>query len=57
MVEQTRCVSMGTDISNDGGSVQFKCPSCGDATIVRSREARRLASKYKCPVCGFEGPN
>ena len=57
MEEQNRCVSTGRDISNDSGSVTFKCPNCGIGEIIRSQQSRRLASKYKCANCGFEGPN
>ena len=52
-----KCSSTGKDITNDSGSVSFQCPSCGKATIIRSLEARKLATKYTCPNCGFTGPN
>lgn len=52
-----RCISTGKEIANDSGSVKFKCPNCLDAVIVRSLSARKLATKYVCPKCGFEGPN
>ncbi len=52
-----KCVSTGKEIANDSGSVKFKCPNCGEGIIIRSLSARRLATKYKCAVCGFEGPN
>ncbi|MGC8547860.1 MAG: zinc finger domain-containing protein [Candidatus Micrarchaeia archaeon] len=35
---------------------EFKCPKCGNATIVRCRDCRENFHTYKCPVCGFEGP-
>lgn len=52
-----KCSSTGVSIANEGGSVSFKCPNCGGPIIVRSEYARKIASKYKCPECGFEGPN
>ncbi len=36
--------------------VEFVCPNCGRSTIIRSYKARKLGVRYKCPVCGFEGP-
>lgn len=36
--------------------VEFVCPNCGKATIIRSYKSRKLGITYKCPVCGFEGP-
>ena len=49
--------SNGKPITNDSGSVIFKCPNCGDTVISRSTQDRKLATKYKCAKCGFEGPN
>ncbi|MFP4117890.1 MAG: zinc finger domain-containing protein [Candidatus Woesearchaeota archaeon] len=57
MEGENRCVSTGQNISNDYGSVRFKCPNCGEGDIIRSHQARMLASKYRCEMCGFEGPN
>ena len=47
----------GVALSNDVGSASFPCPSCGKATIYRTRKAREIVVKYVCPECGFEGPN
>jgi Zn-ribbon RNA-binding protein len=52
-----KCLATGRSISNDPGSVSFKCPQCGEYEITRSKNARSNALKYKCPKCGFEGPN
>ena len=52
-----KCVSTGKEITNDSGSVKFKCPNCLKGDIVRSLSARKLATKYVCSQCGFEGPN
>lgn len=51
------CSSCKTRIVNIEGSVTFKCPSCGKSEIVRCVNCRKIASKYKCPECGFTGPN
>jgi predicted RNA-binding Zn-ribbon protein involved in translation (DUF1610 family) len=56
-MEVTKCTATGKEITNDSGSVKFNCPNCGKGVIVRSLEARKLATKYTCPSCGFEGPN
>lgn len=56
MEAQKKCISTNARITNDSGSVIFKCPSCG-YEIIRSKKARQIVSKYVCPKCGFEGPN
>jgi len=35
---------------------EFKCPSCGEGTIIRDRHCREITNVYKCTKCGFEGP-
>jgi predicted RNA-binding Zn-ribbon protein involved in translation (DUF1610 family) len=57
VMEDKKCLSMNTRITNDKGSVSFLCPSCGDYEIVRSKKARQIVSKYTCPKCNFTGPN
>ena len=52
-----KCVSMGTEITNDKGSVIFDCPGCGKQKIVRSYDARQISAQYVCPECDFVGPN
>jgi len=52
-----KCVSCNTSVVNDVGSVKFQCPSCGKYTIIRCSKCRKIVTKYKCPECGFEGPN
>lgn len=47
----------GTALTNDVGSTSFPCPQCGKYIIHRTRKAREIVVKYKCPECGFEGPN
>jgi len=39
------------------GSITFKCPNCGKTEIKRSIHDRKIAAKYTCSECGFEGPN
>ena len=52
-----KCISTGIEITNDRGSVIFDCPQCGKQKIARSFNARQISAKYKCPECGFTGPN
>ena len=56
-MENKVCISTKKRVDNDAGSVEFKCPSCGNHAIVRSTLARKAALKYTCPGCGFCGPN
>ena len=35
---------------------EFKCPSCGDSTVIRDKHCREITNIYRCPKCGFEGP-
>lgn len=35
---------------------EFKCPSCGETTIVRCKRCRENFARYKCEKCKFEGP-
>ncbi|RLE43102.1 RNA-binding protein [Candidatus Woesearchaeota archaeon] len=55
MVNKT-CISCKKSIENDSGAVEFPCPNCGEATIVRCSHCRRIAARYQCPRCGFVGP-
>jgi predicted RNA-binding Zn-ribbon protein involved in translation (DUF1610 family) len=56
-VRGAKCISSNVSIVNDEGAVSFPCPNCGKYTIVRCSNCRKIVAKYKCPVCGFEGPN
>ncbi|MDD5331358.1 MAG: zinc finger domain-containing protein [Candidatus Nanoarchaeia archaeon] len=51
------CISCKREITNDVGSTSFMCPNCGEVEIVRCLNCRKIAAKYKCKSCGFEGPN
>jgi len=50
------CNSCATPILNKKGSVEFTCPNCGKAKIIRCLSCRTSSATYKCPNCGFEGP-
>ncbi|MBN2053099.1 DUF1610 domain-containing protein [Candidatus Woesearchaeota archaeon] len=52
-----KCLSCNVSVVNDRGSVKFTCPNCGQYTIIRCSNCRKTVAKYKCPACGFEGPN
>jgi len=56
-MEEKKCISCKKKIENLEGSVTFNCPNCGQYEIVRCGRCRKAALKYKCPSCGFEGPN
>lgn len=51
-----KCISCGKDISVVKNSAIFDCPKCDKGEIVRCGDCRKIATKYKCPECGFEGP-
>lgn len=54
---ENKCLSCKRELTNNEGSVIFKCPKCGEGTIMRCKNCREIVAKYKCPQCGFEGPN
>lgn len=56
-MSENKCITYKTSLMNDKGSTKFACPNCGKYEIVRGSKARETVSKYKCPECGFEGPN
>ena len=51
------CSSCKKQITNIVGTADFMCPKCGKEKIVRCKECRKIAAKYKCKECGFVGPN
>ncbi|MFA5141512.1 MAG: zinc finger domain-containing protein [Candidatus Woesearchaeota archaeon] len=57
MKSQLICNSCKTELTNNIGSVQFKCPNCGKFELIRCAHCREIVAKYKCPECGFTGPN
>ena len=54
MVTKT-CNSCKKPLTNDDGSVTFKCPIC-KTEVNRCTHCRKTAVKYKCASCHFEGP-
>ncbi len=51
------CNSCKIEIANNVGCVTFPCPKCGKYEIIRCKHCREIVAKYKCPECGFVGPN
>lgn len=56
-MEEIQCISCKKRITNDAGAVNFPCPNCGEEEIIRCSGCRKLAVRYKCTKCEFEGPN
>jgi hypothetical protein len=52
-----KCITCKVSLVNNKGAVKFMCPSCGKQEITRCGKCREIVAKYKCPECGFEGPN
>lgn len=52
----TVCTSCKERVTNKS-VVRFMCPKCGNYEIIRCPHCRSIVAKYKCPECGFEGPN
>ncbi|MEE9323130.1 MAG: zinc finger domain-containing protein [Candidatus Aenigmarchaeota archaeon] len=50
------CTSCGIKIETQKNWVQFDCPSCRKAEIIRCERCRRLVNTYECPSCKFIGP-
>ena len=50
------CVSCNKNLVSEDNFTQFKCPKCGETTIVRCEDCRRKSVVYVCEKCGFEGP-
>ncbi|RMF55667.1 RNA-binding protein [Candidatus Woesearchaeota archaeon] len=55
--KQLVCISCKKRITNQKGNAVFPCPNCLKYEIVRCLDCRKIVAKYKCPKCGFEGPN
>ncbi|MBN1644945.1 DUF1610 domain-containing protein [Candidatus Woesearchaeota archaeon] len=56
-MQKLKCSSCKEDITNQRGTVKFMCPKCGKTEIIRCPHCKKIAAKYKCSACGFEGPN
>jgi Zn-ribbon RNA-binding protein len=57
MEKQLICSSCKVRITNQHGTARFPCPKCGNTETIRCKSCREKAVKYKCPECGFSGPN
>ena len=55
--KEQKCNSCKVKVTSMPGSVKFMCPSCGKKEIIRCTHCRKIAARYKCPDCGFSGPN
>ena len=55
--KEQKCNSCKVKVVSMHDAVKFICPNCGKKEIIRCSHCRRVAAKYKCPECGFEGPN
>jgi len=51
-----KCSSCGVHIENQKNWVEFGCPGCGKALIIRCERCRKLMNLYQCPDCNFQGP-
>ena len=56
-MEELKCTSCKVRVTSAHGAVKFPCPKCKKREIIRCKNCRETAAKYKCPECGFEGPN
>ncbi|MBI2109666.1 DUF1610 domain-containing protein [Candidatus Woesearchaeota archaeon] len=56
-MKEIKCTSCNTKLSNQTGSVVFKCPECGKSEIARCYHCREIAARYTCSNCSFSGPN
>ena len=52
-----KCITCKVSLVNNKGATRFMCPACGKQKIARCGKCREIVAKYKCPECGFEGPN
>lgn len=57
IMAEMKCSSCKTPITNIAGTARFLCPACGKTEIIRCKQCRKIAAKYRCHACSFEGPN
>ncbi|MCH8067050.1 MAG: RNA-binding protein [Nanoarchaeota archaeon] len=55
--EKLVCSSCKKSVTNSKGTARFNCPDCGKTEIIRCAHCRKIAAKYVCGNCKFEGPN
>ncbi|HLC32288.1 MAG TPA: zinc finger domain-containing protein [Candidatus Nanoarchaeia archaeon] len=53
----TQCNTCKQPISGQAGVARFACPKCLKTEIIRCAHCRKIAAKYVCHACKFEGPN
>ncbi len=53
---ELRCTSCGKNVETEKNWVEFTCPQCGKAKILRCEKCKRLEVQYECPQCKFIGP-
>jgi hypothetical protein len=51
-----RCTTCGVSVGSAAIWVEFKCPECKKARIIRCEKCKRLENPYTCSSCGFTGP-
>ncbi len=56
-MNELHCLSCKKRATNIKGTARFMCPACSKYPIVRCTSCRENAVKYRCPECGFTGPN
>ncbi|RMD58632.1 RNA-binding protein [Candidatus Woesearchaeota archaeon] len=52
-----QCITCKKQLLGQTGAARFSCPKCLKTEIVRCNDCRKIAARYRCPECGFEGPN
>lgn len=48
------CITCNKEVAK--GYVEFKCPKCLKAKIIRCQHCRTTSKTYTCQACGFVGP-
>ncbi len=54
--DRPRCTTCGISVESEKIWVEFSCPACGKARIIRCEKCKRLENPYACESCGFTGP-
>lgn len=55
-VQAMRCTSCGKLVEAEQFWVEFPCPSCGKARVIRCEKCKGMENPYTCPSCAFKGP-
>ncbi len=56
MIMGLKCSTCGISLLGQDDFVKFSCPECGETTVMRCSQCRKLSNGYRCEKCGFEGP-